>query len=160
MYRNQSLPTEIKHLTMNQAEYLKERVEQQIDWYDCRSRWNKRWFISLQIVILIASAAVPVIVLMPLVLSEDLWMRIIIAVLGSLTAVLTGIISLLQFRKNWIDYRTTAESLKSEKFMFQTKTGPYTADNDYSIFVERVEALISREHKDWRQHLRIQKQAD
>lgn len=145
---------------MNQEEYLKERVERQIDWYNRRSRWNKRWFISLQIVILIASAAVPVIVLMPLVLAENMWIRIIISVLGSLTAVLTGITSLLQFRKNWIDYRTTAESLKSEKFMFQTKTGPYNADDDYSMFVERVEALISREHKDWKQHLRVQKQTD
>ena len=145
---------------MTQEEYLKDRVDQQIDWYNRRSRWNKRWFICLQVVILTASASVPVVVLVPFVFEGKAWIRVAVAVLGSLTAVLTGVISLMQFRKNWIEYRVVAESLKSEKFMFQTETGPYAEGDRFSKFVERTETLISKEHKNWWQHLSIQKQAD
>lgn len=91
---------------------------------------------------------------------EDIWIRICIAILGAIVIISTGIISICQFRKNWIEYRATAESLKHEKYMFKTKTGFYSKGDVFPLFVERIETLVSKEHTDWKQHLRIQKQAD
>ena len=142
---------------MTPEEYLKDRVENQIDWYDRKSLNNKKWFYLLQIIVLAMSAAVPVVSILSIVF-EDIWIRICIAILGAIVAISAGIISICQFRKNWIEYRATAESLKHEKFMFKTKTGFYAKSDAFPVFVERIEALVSRENMDWKQHLKIQKQ--
>lgn len=144
---------------MTQEEYLKDRVEEQISWYDRKSVSSKKWFYFLQIIVLIMSAAVPVVSMLSIVF-EDIWIRICIAILGAIVIISTGIISICQFRKNWIEYRSTAESLKHEKYMFKTKTGFYSKGDVFPLFVERIETLVSKEHTDWKQHLRIQKQAD
>lgn len=141
---------------MNPDEYLKERVEDQIAWYDRKSRLNKQGFISLQIITLVLAASVPVFSM----LSGDLWVRVIVAIFGSATAVTTGTVSLYQFREHWIEYRTTAESLKHEKYMFQTGTGPYAGAEAFEALVERVEALVSQENTAWQQRLKTQKKED
>lgn len=137
---------------MTPEEYLKDRVEGQIVWYDQKSNTNKKGFIILQIVALAAAASVPVFS----IFSGDLWARVIVAILGSATAVITGIVSLYQFREHWIEYRTTAESLKHEKYMFQTGTGPYEGEDSFSVLVERIEAMVSQENTAWQQRLRFQ----
>ena len=142
---------------MTPEEYLENRVEQQINWYDRKSTYNKNWFYSLQIIVLVMSAAVPVVSILSTVF-ESIWIRVGIGILGAIAAIATGIISVYQFRKNWIEYRTTAESLKYEKYMFKTKTGLYTESGTFPVFVERIEALISKEHKNWEQHLKTWKQ--
>ena len=146
-------------MRMTPEEYLKDRVEQQINWYDRKSVSSKKWFYFLQIIVLVMSAAVPVVSIFSIVF-ENTWIRICIGILGAIVTISTGIISICQFRKNWIEYRTTAESLKREKFMFKTKTGFYSESDAFPLLVERIEALVSKEHTDWKQHLKIQKQAD
>lgn len=135
---------------MTPEEYLEDRVEGLIAWYDEKSRLNKQGFVVFQIFTLIASAAIPVLSLF----WRDMWARLIVAVLGSATAVTTGIVALYQFREHWIEYRTTAESLKHEKYMFQTKTGPYSADDAFPMLVDRVEALASEENTPGHQRLK------
>ena len=138
---------------MTPEEYLKDRVEDQIIWYNRKSGSNKRWFIILQIATLVASSSVPVFA----IFSNDMWARVTVAILGSTTAISTGIVSLYQFREHWIEYRTTAESLRHEKFMYQTGTGPYLEDCAFSILVERIEALVSQENTAWQQRLNTRK---
>ncbi len=137
-------------------EYLEDRVEEQINWYNRKSISNKKWFYLLQIIVLVMSATVPVVSILSIVF-ESIWIRLGIGILGAIAAIATGIISICQFRKNWIEYRTTAESLKCEKYMFKTKTGFYAERDAFPVFVERIEALVSKEHTDWKQHLKIQK---
>jgi len=139
--------------TMNTDDYLQSRVEDQIAWYDRKAQASKRGFIVCQIITLVASATVPVVV----IFSGAVWSRVVVAVLGSATAVTAGIVSLYQFREHWIEYRTTAESLKHEKYMFQTQTGPYSGDDSFSLFVERIEALVSQENTAWQQRLTTQR---
>ena len=142
--------------TMTPDEYLKGRVEDQIAWYDRKSGLNKKGFIVLQIMTLVASASVPVFS----IFSGDMWARVLVAILGSATAVTTGIVSLYQFREHWIEYRSTAESLKHEKYLFQTGTGPYVGDDAFSVLVERVEALVSQENTAWQQRLNTLKKGE
>lgn len=141
---------------MTPDEYLKDRVDDQIAWYDRKSGSNKKWFIILQVTTLVAAASVPVFA----IFSGDMWARVIVAVLGSATAITTGVVSLYQFREHWIEYRTTAESLKHEKYLYQTGTDPYVGDDAFSVLVERVEALVSQENTAWQQRLKTQKKED
>lgn len=136
---------------MRPEQYIKERIDDQIDWYDHKSSVNKQCFYIFQIVILIASASIPVLS----IFSIDMRARVLIAVFGSVTAIATGIVSLYKFRENWIEYRTTAESLKHEKYMFQTKAGCYIGDDSLQSLVERTEMLISQENTSWRQRLTL-----
>ncbi len=141
---------------MTPDEYIKDRVDDQIAWYDRKSGSNKKWFIIFQITTLVASASVPVFA----IFSGDMWARVLVAMLGSATAITTGIVSLYQFREHWIEYRTTAESLKHEKYLYQTSTEPYVGDGAFSMLVERVEALVSQENTAWQQRLKTQKKED
>ena len=60
---------------------------------------------------------------------------------------LEGLLHLNQYQENWTNYRTTAESLKHEKFLFLAKAGPYAdAADPRATLAERVEALISQEN--------------
>lgn len=54
-------------------------------------------------------------------------------------------------------YRTTAESLKQHKFLFETKTAPYDDSKRFGLLVQNVEGLISREHSDWTKYVTQQK---
>ena len=114
---------------MTPEEYLKDRVEDQIEYYDRKSSINKNWFNVFQIITLVASVSVPVLS----IFTSAMWARVMVAILGAATALTTGIVSLYRFRELWIEYRTTAESLKHEKYMFLTKTGPYVGDDAFAI---------------------------
>ncbi len=49
----------IRHDTMDPETYLKERVEDQIAWYDRKAAFEKISFISLRVVEITAAATVP-----------------------------------------------------------------------------------------------------
>ena len=42
---------------MNQEEYIKDRVDIQIDWYDKKSVFNQKWFKRLQVIAIISASA-------------------------------------------------------------------------------------------------------
>ena len=65
-------------------------------------------------------------------------------------ALIEGLQQLNQYHENWISYRSTAEALKHEKFLFLSKAGPYaSADNPMALLAERIESLVSQEHAKW-----------
>lgn len=134
---------------MNEAEYIEARVDDQIRWYSDRSRRAQRRFKWLRGFETAAAAAIPVIA----GFGQDLHRYdLVLAVLGALIALSSALISLNQYQENWIEYRTTAESLKHEKFLFLARADPYRCDNAFSQLVTRVEALISKENSAWAQN--------
>jgi hypothetical protein len=134
---------------MNEETYLKERVEDQIVWYDRKSTFNKRWFISLRTVEIAAAATVPFLS----GFAGHPWIGATIGVIGIVITLCAGITHLCQFQERWIEYRTTAESLKKEKFLFLTRTEPYYSDDAFPILVQRIETATSKENVTWAQHL-------
>jgi len=135
---------------MDQDEYLKNRVDDQIAWYDRKSASNQRWFRRLRIIEIVAAA------LIPLLAAYADWnpLKIAVAALGLVIAVIAGILGLFQFQENWTSCRSTCESLKQEKFLFLTKTGSYDQKEPFPLFVQRVEGLMAREHSAWAQSVR------
>ena len=77
---------------MNQEEYLKNRLEDQINWYDKKSAKNLKLYKRLQFISFIAAAAVPF--LSGYISAESKSIQIIVGLLGFITAVITATLSL------------------------------------------------------------------
>jgi hypothetical protein len=45
---------------MNEEEYIGNRLEDQINWYDKKSIWHQKWFKRLQVYQIIAAVLIPV----------------------------------------------------------------------------------------------------
>jgi len=135
--------------SMSPEQYLAERVDDQLEWYEKKSADNKKWYHRLQLLTLIAAAAIPIISLS----SPDYNVRLLVAIIGSITAIAAGIVTLFQFKDLWIDYRSTAERLKYEKFLFLTGSAPYQNDDAFSEFVTRIESIIIQENRSWNEKL-------
>jgi Trk K+ transport system NAD-binding subunit len=67
-----------------------------------------------------------------------------------IVVVLEALQSIYQFQNNWISYRSTAEALKHEKYLWYAGAGHYlNAENPEALLAERIEALISTENAKW-----------
>jgi hypothetical protein len=138
--------------SMSPKQYMKDRVDDQLAWYNKKSTTNKNWHFRLQLITLIAAALVPIISL-----SSPEWsMRILAALMGSIAAIAAGIVTLYQFRDLWTNYRTTAEQLKYEKYLFLTGSAPYNRDDCFPQFVNNVENIILQENHGWSENIKSQ----
>jgi hypothetical protein len=121
------------------------RLEDQLRWYSDKSRWNQKWFKRLKVSEIVAAALIP----FAAGLANNPW---ITGGLGVIVVILESVQGLYQFQQNWTSYRSTAEGLKHEKFLWQARAGPYKDSENptlEALFAERVEALISTEHAKW-----------
>jgi hypothetical protein len=125
--------------------YMKERLEKQIEWHSKKARHNKLRFRQLQITILVASAIIPIINVANI---GDVQTRIISSIIGGIILVITGVTQLEKYQENWILYRTSAELLKKEKYFFENNAGEYSkvdGPEKNKLLVERVESIVSSE---------------
>lgn len=129
---------------MEQEEYIKERIDNQIEWYSKKSSHAKLWFRFMRICEISAAAMIPFLVGYA---SET--NQIIVGLLGVFIAIVAGIISINRFQEIWIQYRTTSESLKHHKYLYQTESKPYDGEDSFKMLVATTEALISKENSNW-----------
>jgi hypothetical protein len=118
------------------------RLVEQLAWYGRRSRAAQRAFTRLKVVELIVAAAVPVV-------AAARGPSLLTATLAAVVVVLEGMQQLFQWQTNWVLYRSTAEALKHEKFLFLSCAGPYATPDRLRVLAERVEGLVSQEHAKW-----------
>ena len=120
-----------------------DHLQDQIEWYDRKSRYNQRAFKYLKIGTMVAAALVPA-------LAAIGGMARVTAGLGVLIVVLEGLQQLNQYHSNWLAYRSTCEDLKHEKFLYLAKAGNYASATDpHALLAERIESLVSQEHAKW-----------
>jgi len=143
---------------MNADEYIAKRLDDQIAWYDRKSLWSQRWYKRLRMAEFVAAALIPF--LAAYLAPELSTTKVVIGLLGVTIAVITATLGLYQFQEHWIEYRTTCESLKKEKYLFLTSSEPYTGDSPdrLRLLVERVETLISKENTNWTQYMKKPKE--
>ncbi len=87
--------------------------------------------------------------LVPVLTGAEIGSKVAVGSFGAIAAVTTAIISLYKFQERWIQYRSTCETLKHEKYLYVTGVAPYDQEDRFSLLVHRVEALISKEHSRW-----------
>jgi Protein of unknown function (DUF4231) len=120
-----------------------ERLEHQIRWYADSSETNQRRFKLYKGAQLLAAAAIPVVATLD-------FHAAVAAGLGALVVVLEGFQQLNQYQQNWSSFRSTAEALKHEKFLYLANAGPYAnTRRDQALLADRIEGLISQEHAKW-----------
>ena len=121
------------------------RLEEQRSWYAAKSAFNKSRYRLFQIITIIASAAIPVINLTSGWGDSGTQHGALLAtsIISAGVAIVIAFTQLEKYFETWILYRTTAESLKREKLLFQNNCGEYSnlaeVDKD-RLLVERVEA--------------------
>jgi hypothetical protein len=120
------------------------RLIDQLDWYDRKSIAAQHAFKRLKVLEIVVAATIPVVagVSGPALLT---------AALGSAVVVLESVQHLYQWQTNWVLYRSTAEALKHEKFLFLSAAGPYATPDRLPVLAERLEGLVSQEHAKWTQ---------
>jgi uncharacterized protein DUF4231 len=129
--------------SVDAADATLDRLEDQIRWYDHKSAQNQQRFKIVKALQLLAAATVPVVVTLDVHAALP-------AALGAAVVVLEGFQQLNQYQQNWISYRSTAEALKHEKFLFLGAAGPYAGARDGRVLLaDRIEGLISQEHAKW-----------
>lgn len=134
---------------MSVEDYLAARVQDQIDWHDARSRWNKAWFGRLQGAVIVLSALLPFLAGYQ-GQGRSPSLGLLIGAVGVAIAALSGWITLHRFQETWIEYRLTAERLTHEKYRFLTRAAPYDGDDAFGHLVERVEAILGEQNEGWR----------
>lgn len=127
--------------------YLKERYDDQIVWYDSKSQWNHKAYQVFQWMMIILASLTPVLIL----IGEE-WSKWLSAGVAVLVAIAAGGLKAFKYEENWINYRTTCETLRKEINYFNAGIKGYEQNNGaekYSHFVDRIESLISRENTLW-----------
>jgi hypothetical protein len=80
------------------------------------------------------------------------FLKVTTSIAGVLIAILEGVQHMNQYSALWVSYRSTAERLKHEKYLFLSAAGPYKelSDSDRLVtLAERVEEHVSTEHANW-----------
>ena len=129
--------------------YLKERYNDQVSWYDRKAGENQKRYRLMQWLIIVLAASTPVLIELKLAGSYGH----IPTVTSAVVAILTASVKTFKYQENWINYRTTCETLRKEQHYYSAGIGEYsrleTEDEGRALFVERVENLISRENTMW-----------
>ena len=124
-----------------------ERLDDQISWYDDRSKQNQRRFKWLKYVEIVAAALIPILAAFN---GVPQWVA---AILGGLVVVCEAVLHLNKYQENWLTYRSTAEALKHEKFLYLAHAGAYAGSaNPRVLLAERIEALVTDENTKWISH--------
>ncbi|HET7283592.1 MAG TPA: DUF4231 domain-containing protein [Nitrososphaeraceae archaeon] len=105
-------------------------------------------FLKFQVLIIGFGVLIPIVNVISY--PDELAIRIISSILGSLITGITGLVQLIKAQESWLLFRSTAETLKREYQLFMQKSGDYsdsnlTEDKKNKMFIERTESIISAE---------------
>lgn len=143
---------------MTSNDYLKDRLNKQINWYDKKSIRNKKAFRFLSMAEIIIASSIPFFV--SYVTDDKPWVKFLVGGLGVVIAIITGAIALFKSQELWIEYRTTCELLRHHEFLFRTGTAPYDRPDAFHVLVENIENFISTEHSKWNRHIKEKKKKE
>ena len=133
-------------MRLTAEEYLEKRLVPEMDYYDQRASWNKTWFQIMSVLSIVSATSVPVIAAMGFTRP--------LAIVGAITTIAIATQSLFKWQENWLKFRGGYQSLKKEKLLYATRTGPYLDVEDQKlvgVLTDRVENIISSEHDEWQQ---------
>lgn len=134
--------------------YILERVDNQIEWYDKKSNKAQRHYKNIQYLEMAISLAIPL--LAPFSVDCQV-LACLIGVLGALIAALNSISKMNHLYENWIEYRTTCERLKREKYLFTMNVSPYSnTQKSKQLFVSTIESIILSENNEWKESLQVE----
>jgi hypothetical protein len=126
------------------AAYTKNRVRDYQGWYDGKSRQCKQRYLGMRTITVVGGAIVPVLINL-----NFTGIEYITTVISLMVVVLVALESVLHYREQWKNYRSTEQYLGHETVYFENRAGAYREldDNDaFLLFVDRVESAIASEN--------------
>jgi uncharacterized membrane protein len=138
---------------MNQEEYIKERVENQIKWYSGKSSTCQKKYKVWQVIKVIAALLITTLSLWA---EEELFgfkMTYVVAILGAFIIFIESFIKIYDYKKLWVQYRMASENLNREKLYFETKSEPYDGSEPFKLFVQNCENIMKGENQGWEEIL-------
>lgn len=170
------MPVDRELPLMTDKEYMKERVEDQIEWYNRKSSLNQQKYKLIKKRDIIISSVIPVIISFSAVgavealnfeftlhnrtatIGLNTVFQITAAVAGVFLVIFNKVIDLEEYYKLWKDYRSTCEALQHERLMYLTRTEPYDEDDAFPILVDKIESILNNETQKWKQKPQAQQQ--
>jgi hypothetical protein len=127
---------------MSPEEYVRDRLDAEIAWYSRKSQYSQSWFKRLRVIEILLAATIPLVV--GYISPQTEVLKLVVGTMGVVVAFISGLVTLSRFQENWLEYRTVAETLKHEKYLYLTQSAPYDGEAPFRLLVERVEARFRR----------------
>jgi hypothetical protein len=140
---------------MTIQDYIQKRVDIQIEWYEKKAAFNKFRYRIIEIIIIVSGALIPFINSITIFYPNKDPQTVpypsllfISSLLGFIITLVTGFSKMEKYFESWTLYRTNAEVLKKEKFLYLNSAGQYSKlpqeDRD-KLLVENIEFILSSE---------------
>jgi len=124
-------------------DYVSERVDPQITYFEKAANKAKRWHQWSAIFIAIVAGAIPVVAVL---VTDQTVQRGLSAILGASVVVIQATRTTKRWHEDWLLFRTAEETIRSEKMLYLTRTADYASDERDSLFVTRIEKILSTSH--------------
>ena len=131
------------------ADYLENRYEDQISYYEKASAKNQKKYKNYQWLLIILSTITTILAALP---SPDRFeLKYFIVITAGLVTILSSALKTFQYQELWVSYRSTIEQLRPELFYYKFNVGDYgQADIDKeTLFVTRIEGILGKERESW-----------
>ena len=146
----------IADLQLNDSEkaYLTDRLVDQLAWFERKSAANQKLQRRYRITALTGGLVLPLLVNETATNSAG-WVRIASISVSLIVGLAAGLETFLRPGDKWLQYRQTAERLRSEWWLYANRAGPFygevsmTTDAAFRTLVERVESIVSDDVADF-----------
>jgi hypothetical protein len=131
-----------------------DRINKNLAWYSRKSRQYQTLYKFLKLTQIIVAALIPTISALAFGGAPSKATAVATGILGMLVVIIEGLQTTFRPLEKWMLYRSTAEGLKREKFLYSEGAGPYDGvgqEGRRKLFVVRTEDLMSNEHAGWRE---------
>lgn len=130
-------------------EYLEKRYYDQLEYYSSSSKKNQKRYKNIQWILIILSTVTTILAALPKTDHFDL--KYLVVVTAALVTILTSGLKTFQYQELWVNYRSFAEQLKPEIYYYNFGVGDYgkAGVDKESLFVTRVEQILTKEHTEW-----------
>lgn len=139
---------------MTDDTYLRERVDDQINWHKRKAEWNRRRFQIFNRIDTIVALLVPISLSLGQTLEvnqvisegyEIIITHIFSATAGVYLAISASFLELEGFDRNAKMYKQLYRKLEGEKYKYLTRTEPYDEDDAYSLLIFNVENQLHQD---------------
>jgi hypothetical protein len=131
-------------------QYIQERLDDQLKYYSKAANNAKRKYQNIKVAEIAFAAMIPF--LSALITPDRMYVKFIVGVLGVFVTLFSGMLMLYKYHEEWVNYRSTEEALKSEKYLFLAQSGPYKNGANAADFIERIESILGNENQKWQQY--------
>lgn len=139
--------------SVKMQEYIKNRVEDQMFWYEAQALRAKRRSLNLQVIQLICLFMIPVFLLGSEYFGITNYTSSLVASgLAIYTALTTMVSNVLKLDTKWEQYRFVSEQLKRELMAYRMDVGEYhdlPQEIKEKAFIEKVEQIAGSELSRW-----------